>query len=117
MDSIVFTPAALLDLLLQIDELSDYDMSITQTFDGQLQLIVGDSAYCIDSQNATNITVDDSIVDEVDDINEEAYENLDTSLEIDTYDGTEPIESGILKEIAKTLLIGGMVRLTKKLLK
>lgn len=117
MDSIVFTPAALLDLFSQIDELSNYDISVTQTFDNKIQISIGQSAYIIDDQNATSVMVDDSVVDRVEDANDEAYENLDESIEVNEYEEDEPIEAGILKEIAKTLLIGGMVRLTKKLLK
>ena len=36
--------------------------------------------------------------------------------DFDTYD-TQDIESGIIKEVAKTLLLGGMVRLTTDMLK
>ena len=38
MDSIVFTPASLIDLLSQIEELKDYDIGISETIDGQIQL-------------------------------------------------------------------------------
>ena len=41
MDSIVFTPASLIDLLSKIEELSDYPIGITETLDGQIQLNVG----------------------------------------------------------------------------
>lgn len=117
MDSIVFTPASLIDLLSQVDELKDYDINITETIDGQLQLGIGSSTYLIDSKDATNVTVEDSVVDAVEDANMEAYENLDDSVDVSVYDETEPIESGILKEVAKTLLVGGMVRLAGKLMK
>ena len=117
MDSIVFTPASLIDLLSQVDELKDYDINITETIDGQLQLGIGSSTYLIDSKDATSVTVEDSVVDAVEDANMEAYENLDDSVDVSVYDETEPIESGILKEVAKTLLVGGMVRLAGKLMK
>ena len=116
MDSIVFTPAALLDLLSKIDELSDYNISVTQTFDNQIQITIGDSTYIIDDENVTSVNVDESVVGAVEDANEEAYENLDESFEV-SYDDETPIESGIIKEIAKTLLVGGMVRLAGKLMK
>lgn len=116
MDSIVFTPAALLDLLSKIDELSDYDISVTQTFDNQIQVSIGDSTYIIDTDEATSVNVDADVVDAVEDANYEAYENLDDSVDV-TYTEGASIESGIIKEIAKTLLVGGMVRLAGKLLK
>lgn len=117
MGSIVFTPASLLDLLSKIDELSEYDLDVSETFDGDLQLTIGDSTYLIESDEAVDIPADDSVVDAVEEANLDAYENLDDSVEFNMIDEGEPIESGILKETAKTLLVGGLVRLTGKLLK
>lgn len=116
-DSILFTPASLIDLLSQIDELSDTDIGIAETIDGDLQLTVGQSTYLIESDEAKDISVDESVVDSVEDANLEAYENLDDSVDVNMYDEDEPIESGIIKEVAKTLLIGGLVRLGAKALK
>ena len=116
-NNIVFTPASLLDLLSKIDELSEYDIGLTETFDGDLQLTVGDSAYIIDSEDAVEVSVDESVADTIEDANLTAYENLDDSIDVEMYDENEPIESGILKEVAKTLLVGGLVRLGTKLLK
>lgn len=113
MNSIVFTPASLIDLLSQIKELSDYPIGITETIDGQIQLNIGESLYIIDTDSATDIQVDDRIVDIVDDTNQEAYENLDESIDVTVSgEGEEDIEAGLIKEIAKTLLVGGLVRLT-----
>lgn len=117
MDTLLFTPASLIDLLSKIDELADLDIGLSETIDGHIQLVVGESTYDIDTNDATEISVDDSVVDEVEDVNEETYQNLDDSIEVDAYDDTQPIESGILKELAKSLLLGGMIRLSKKLLK
>lgn len=117
MGSILFTPASLIDLLSKIDELSGYDVGVTETLDGKLQLIVGDSVYVIDDAEITNISVDESVEDAVEDANDEAYENLDESIDVGLESEVEPIESGVLKEIAKTLLVGGIVRLGSKLLK
>lgn len=114
MESILFTPASLIDLLSKIDELADLNISLTESLDGNIQLVIGDSVYDIDTSEATEISVDDSVVDEVEDVNTEAYENLDQTIEIS--DDLDTVESGILKEIAKSLLLGGMVRLSKKLL-
>ena len=114
MESIVFTPAGLIEILCQIDELKDLDIGVTETLDGNIQLQVGDSTYEISNDEGT-IPVEQDVVDEIEDINLEAYENLEDNGMLDTYE--ESIESGIIKEIAKTLLVGGMARLTAKVLK
>lgn len=116
MKELLFTPAALLDLLIQIEELSGLSLSITETIDGNLQLVVGDSVYLISDTNITDIKVDDSVVDTVEDINVSAYEDLETNGSI-LLDSEDVIESGVIKELAKTLLVGGIVRLTSKLLR
>lgn len=116
MDSILFTPASLIDLLSKIDELQDYDIGIAETIDNKLQLTIGESTYLIDDENATDISVDDSVVDTIEDANMEAYENLDETVDV-SYEEGEPVESGIVKELAKTLLVGGMIRLAGKLMK
>lgn len=117
MDTILFTPASLLDLLSKIDELSEYEIGVAETIDGQLQLTIGDSTYLIDNDNATDVSVDETVVESIEDVNLDAYENLDDDIDVTIYDEGEPIESGILKEVAKTLLVGGLVRLGSKLLK
>ena len=116
MGSILFTPASLIDLLSQIDELSEYDINITETIDGKLQLGIGESTYLIDDEDATDVAVSEDVADTVEDINLEAYENLDDDIDVHVSDD-QVIESGVLKEIAKTLLVGGMVRLAGKLMK
>lgn len=112
MDAILLTPAALLDLLTQIDELSDYDVGITEELNGNIQIAIGSSVYSI-ADETTDIPVDDAMINDIADINMETYESLSEQGEVDLL----PIESGIIKEITKTLLVGGLVRLTKKLLK
>ena len=46
---LMFTPASVVDLLLQIDELKDKTIIIAETPDGQLQLTIGDSIYMIEA--------------------------------------------------------------------
>lgn len=117
-DSILFTPASLLDFLSSIDELKDLDVGLTETIDGNIQVQIGSSIYEIDTSNATDVSVDESVVNTIDDVNESTYEELD-----DNYDSTIPntsledVEGGLIKEALKTLLVGGMVRLGAKLLK
>ena len=116
MSELLFTSASILDLLSKIEELKDLDIGVSETVDGKVQLQVGSSVYEIEPQNVADIEVDESIVSEVEDTNLEAYENI-TSDENSEVVNFEPVEAGIIKEIAKTLLVGGMVRLTGKLLK
>lgn len=106
MNEIVLTPAALLDILQQVEELSEYPISVTET-SSVIQIRIGDSVYTLPTSDAESIKVDKDVVEFVSDVNDTTYEELDNS---------EPVESGLLKEIAKTLLVGGMIRLTTKLL-
>lgn len=113
MDEIVFTPAAVLDLLTQIEELKDYEIGIKDRVSGKLQVIVGESIYTIDTNNVSEIHVDESTVNDVEDVNQDAYSSMSDSGEVEL----EPINSGVITQLAKTLLVGGLVRLTSKLLK
>lgn len=116
MDTIVFTPSALLSLLYQIDELKDKEIGIYESIDGGIRLSIGDSTYEISLDNVTDVDVDEEVVEEVEDVNVSAYEDMmdDQDMDIDIND--QPVESGLLKEIAKTLFVGGLVRLGKKML-
>lgn len=116
MDEIVFTPAAVLNLLMEIDELKDVSpLGISETPDGQIQVEVGESRYILSDENTVNIPVDPVAVDMVDEANADAYQGMyDTINGIESYD---TIESGILGQLAKTLLIGGLVRLSSHALK
>lgn len=113
---ILFTPASILELLASIDELKDHELSITETIDNKIQLQIDDSVYIIDTEEkSSEVKVDENVVDEISEINEQAYQEL---IENDNMviNENEPIEGGILKELAKSLLLGGMIKLTKKLL-
>lgn len=112
---ILFTPASILELLASIDELKDHELSITETIDNKIQLQIDDSVYIIDTEEQTSgIEVEEDVVDEISEINEQAYQELIEN--DDMINDVESIEGGILKEIAKSLLLGGMIKLTKKLL-
>lgn len=114
-NEILFTTASLLDFLQQIDELSDKDISIDET-GSTITVTIGDSSYGIDTNNAADIEVPDEIVDEVSDVADEAYAELgESGVEIDNPE-EEPIEAGLISEALKTLAVGGLVRLTGKLL-
>lgn len=114
MENILFTPASVLSLLTKIDELKDLSIGLTETIDGKIQLQVGDSIYELQDDTMVEIPVDDSVVEVVDDVNQDTYEELADEGEVELQ---EPITSGVLKELAKTLLVGGMVRLTGKIIK
>ena len=124
-NEILFTPAALLDFLRQIDELADYDINVFDNEEFAL-ITIGDSQYRIDFKNAEPIEVPEEVVDEVTDIVEDTYDELgaegvelhDVKDVAITEDGNveEVVEGGVIKELLKTLAVGGMVRLTGKVL-
>ena len=74
-NEILFTPAALLDFLRQIDELADYDINVFDNEEFAL-ITIGDSQYRIDFKNAEPIEVPEEVVDEVTDIVEDTYDEL-----------------------------------------
>ena len=119
----LFTAAAVLDLLRQIDELSDKDIDV---FDNQsfALITIGDNQYRIDYNTAEEVEVPEEAVDEVTDIIEDTYDELGasgveyeevTDLEVNDAGNLDVVEGGIIKETLKTLAIGGLVRLTGKL--
>lgn len=114
MDNVVFTPASVLSLLTKIDELKDVNIGMTETMDGKLQLSVGESVYELEPEVDNTVQVDDSVVDKIENVNQQTYEDLAEDGEVELQ---EEVTGGVLKEIAKTLLLGGMVRLTGKMLR
>ena len=113
-DEILFTSSSIIDLLSQIEEFKDLDISISHSGDN-IELKIGDSIYSVATDNATDIEVPSNIVSEVQDVNYDAYDSM--SDDVSVTDDSEVVESGVLKEIVKTLLVGGMVRLTSNILK
>ena len=116
METILFTPASLIDLLSKIDELSDYEINITESIDGELQLTIGESTYIISNDNVTDISVDEDVVEQIEDVNVETYEDLAQDLDV-SYSDDVPIESGFFGELAKDIAIGGLVRFGYNLIK
>ena len=119
----LFTAAALLDFLRQIDELSDKDIDV---FDNEsfALITIGDNQYRIDYDTAEEVEVPEEAVDEVTDIIEDTYDELGASgvdyeevsdIVEDENGNLDVVEGGIIKEALKTLAIGGLVRLTGKL--
>ena len=116
-NEILFTPAALLDFLLQIDELAEYEISVREA-NGNVMIQIGDSSYTIDTDTAQEVEVTPDVVDEVAEINDSTYEEVANTEYTQTPDipADAPIEGGLIREILKTLAVGGMVRLTGKML-
>lgn len=116
-NEILLTPAALLDFLRQVDELADKDISVDET-GSTITVTIGESTYGIDLNIAEEIEVPDEIVEEVSDVADEAYAELSESgVEFtEIADTEEVVEGGIIKETLKTLAVGGLVRLTGKIL-
>lgn len=114
-NEILLTPAALLDFLRQVDELADKDISVDDT-GSALNITIGDSSYSIDFNQAEEVEVPAEVVDEVADINESTYEELDDVEYTEVSDDDEVVEGGLIKEALKTLAIGGLVRLASKII-
>ena len=113
-DQILFTPSSLLDILSNIDELHTHDINVTESSSGDIYLRIGEHNYKLDASQATDVSVDNATLNEVNEINEDGYDSVENvSIETDP----DKIESGIIKEFAKTLLVGGLVRLSAKLLR
>ena len=74
--NIIFTPASVLEMLNQIDELKDYNIGVTETLDNKLQIQIGESTYQVENEGLEEVEVPQDIIDEVEDINDEAYEEL-----------------------------------------
>ena len=125
-EEILFTSAAILDLLSQIDELADKDLRIDKTIDNKIQLTIGSSVYEISNEPDTTIEVSDETVDDINEATVDAYQELldrpieyksdiseDNNSVTQIPEDAEPIQGGIIKEAIKSLLLGGMIRFAK----
>lgn len=110
---ILFTHSSLVDFLTQVDELKDVNIGVND--DGEnFSISIGDSTYQINPKSVTNIDVSDDDLDQACQANESNYDELEESGSIEVKDS---VESGIIKQLLKTLAIGGIVRLAAKELK
>ena len=110
---ILFTPSSLVDFLTQVDELKDVNIGVND--DGEnVSISIGDSTYQINPKSVTNINVSDDDLDQACQANESNYDELEESGSIELNDS---VESGIIKQLLKTLAIGGIVRLAARELK
>ena len=117
MEQVVFTEAAILELLAQIDELREYDIALSSDGD-TLDLVIGDSEYSVKLSDAEEIEVSPEALEVVDDINEDIFEDIESgdfdSDDAGDIDDMEDIEGGIIKDGIKSLLLGGAIRMAAK---
>lgn len=111
--TLLLTPASLVDFLSQIDELSEKSISLNSD-NGYIEVSIGEATYRIRPQDAVNVPVS---VDNIDEVNDAADDTYDELVDNGYVENSDEIESGIIKELIKTLAIGGMVRLAAKKLK
>ncbi len=114
--NLVFTPASILEILSQIDELKEYEIGITETLDGNLQIQVGSSIYEFVADQAEEVEAPEEVIDSIEEINEDAYEELVYSGEDFISVDQDTIESGLIKEAIKSMLLGGAIKFIKKLI-
>lgn len=111
--TLLLTPASLVDFLSQIDELSEKSISLNSN-NGYIEVSIGEATYRIRPQDEVNVPVS---VDDIDEVNEAADDTYDELVDNGYVENSDEIESGLIKELIKTLAIGGMVRLAAKKLK
>lgn len=111
--TLLLTPASLVDFLSQIDELSEKSISLNSD-NGYIEVSIGEATYRIRPQDEVNVPVS---VDDIDEVNEAADDTYDELVDNGYIENSDEIESGLIKELIKTLAIGGMVRLAAKKLK
>ena len=112
--NLLFTPSGVFDLLNQIDELKDYDIQLAEVGDSVV-LQVGESIYNI-AGDVYEVQAPGASVAAINTYDEEVSDGLENA-EVADVESSTSVTAGILKEAAKTLLIGGLVRLTSKLLR
>ena len=109
MSNVVLTPSALLAFLNEIDELKDKEINFHES-DDKISISIDDNTYVLDASDAIEVQVDEQSYEEVETANEDGYEEIGEDVEEIESD---EIESGIIKELIKTLALGGLVKMTK----
>lgn len=103
--SFVMTSSGLAALLSQIEELKDADISLSVESDGWT-VQIGDATYKIENPAPSEIAVSEDAIEDLEEIDEDCWEDVEDGI-------IEPVNGGVLKEVLKTLAVGGLVRLTK----
>lgn len=109
MSDVMLTPSALLAFLNEIDELKDKEINFHES-DDKISVSIDSNTYVLDASNSIEVQVDTQSYNELETANEDGYEEIGEDIE-EIED--EDIESGIIKELVKTLALGGLVRMTK----
>lgn len=116
LDMVVLTPSALLAFLSQIEELKDVNIEVDEYAD-LIKVKIGENTYTLEAPEDSIVQVSNDAIEEVNNLNEMGYDEIEEDIEDGKIDGEvvegEPIEGGIVKELLKTLAVGGLVRLTK----
>lgn len=115
MDELLITSAGLIDLLGQLPEFADKDISVYEEPSG-IHLQIDDNHYLISDQSAYEIEAPVEVVEDIHEVAEFAQDNLE-SFGMTNEIVSEDICCGLLGQVVKTLLVGGLVRLTNKLLR
>ena len=110
MSNLVLTPSALFAFLHEIEELKDKEIVIDDSSEDQITINIGESSYVLDASQSAEVEVEGDVIEEIEEANQEGYDEL--ADEVEDVD-TEDIEGGIIKELVKTLALGGLVRMTK----
>ena len=103
---LLLTSVSLFDILSQISELSSCKIDVSDT-GTSISIKIDDNTYVVKSSSNDIVSAPESVVQDISEIVDTEYGRSDSS---------ENIESGVLKEIVKTLAVGGLVRLSAKLL-
>lgn len=114
MSEIVFTPASVLALLTEIEELKNRNITFSELDDGSIQFKIDTNTYVISADGAEDVEIDDDAMAQIAEINETGYDMLEA--EGIEFDDNDVVEGGIIKELIKTLFIGGMARLNNKMM-
>lgn len=109
MSDVILTPSALLGFLNEVEELQDKEITIQESED-KVAIIIDGTEYVLDASDSIEVQVDEQTYEEVEDANQDGYAELGEDFE-DIDD--EEIEGGIIKELVKTLALGGLIRMTK----
>lgn len=108
-DVLILTGSALASFLSQIEELKGLDLEIEESSD-KISVKIGDNTYDLESPEDSVVSVDSEVIDTIDDLNTDGYDEFDEEM---AAEADEVVEGGIIKELIKTLAVGGLVRLTK----
>lgn len=113
METKVLTISGLMAFLSQIEQLKGLDMTVAEEDNG-IVISIGEDTYLIESEPDSIVEVDGDVIDSVETINEDGWDDIEDDVVDEFVEGPdEAVEGGIIKELIKTLAIGGLVRLTK----